>query len=1242
MDTDRNLLFGVLALQADLLDPPRFAEACSAWATRKDASLADLLVQRGWLTPADRADVEKLLNRKLKKHGGDARAGLAEATTNQVRQSLAEVADAEVLQSLSAPTPTLSDPIQASTTAYLPDARDRYTLRRLHAVGGIGRVWLAHDDALGRDVAFKELLPEQSAHPAVWARFLKEAQITGQLEHPGIVPIYEVGRRSDEQAPFYTMRFVRGRTLAQAAAAYHQKRCRSAAGPMDLRDLLTAFVGVCQAVAYAHSRGVLHRDLKPQNVVLGDFGEVIVLDWGLARLMGRAEEETAPLAVSADGAAEATTQGQVLGTPSYMAPEQAEGRLDQLGPATDVYGLGAILYEILTGRPPFTGPEKTAVLHQVIHDAPAPPRTVAVGTPAALEAVCLKALAKKAASRYATAKELAGEVQHWLADEPVSGYREPATTRLARWGRRHRSLVTSAAALLVALVLGLTAGAVMLGQANARIDRERAEAQKQRDRADASFQKAQKAVDDYLIQVSENTLLNSPLPGLQPLRKELLRTALKYYGDFVAEHQDDPTLRAQLARAHARAGKLGVMLGSEADGYSSLRQARELLEKLGQDQPERTEHRTELADVYLELSKAQIRKPEDSAERLRDLDRARELAEQLVHEDVGKNDYRALLARCHDRLARWQADNSHAAEELTSWQKAAELWNELALKDPKFRRNSASAAMNLGYYHTRLGNPACQRFFEQARVRFEELVKADPTNVELLSELRRVYTNIGYAHNLVESRPDLALLGYLKARDILQQLTRDHPAVFNYQLQKATNSNMIGGALVHLNDRTQADRFLREAQDLLEQLHKQKPDDVSVMTILSEVHVNRGRLNLLLLRKPREAVAELKQAAEWGEKSFKSNPNDVEVRTGLTRTLRDLGQAQQDSGDLPGAEQSLRRSVELNEQVGAAARSRSVVVVRQLMMAYSLLAGIAEARGNGADAARYHEQMIRVWEQELRPTNGSAAMLDLLAQAYLRRGLFLVKSGQPAAALPALREAEPVLQKLARGSSLEQYQLACARAQLSTLIGADQPEPDAAALAERQRYAERAVADLKAFLSAGGVASAASLKQDPALQPLAGRADFQALVAEREALEIAVKEKVDHTRRGRAFVLKGDHAHAVTEMEAALTSKYANRIDYYNAACIYSLASAAARKDATMSAEEQGKFGMQYADRAMELLGQAVKMGFRLRANIDLIKTSADLNTLRGRDDFKKLTADLEAALRAPAPGAKSQTSQGQ
>src|SRR5437899_2127922 len=173
------------------------------------------------------------------------------------------------------PTLGADGPGLTSTMDYRADPRGRYAVTRLHATGGIGYVWLAYDDQLGREVALKELRPERAGDPVYARRFFEEARITGRLDHPGVVPVYELVRPAD-QPPFYTMRFVRGRTLREAATAYHQRRRAGTAEPLELRQLLAAVIAVCQAVAYAHTRGVLHRDLKGLNVVLGDYGEVIV------------------------------------------------------------------------------------------------------------------------------------------------------------------------------------------------------------------------------------------------------------------------------------------------------------------------------------------------------------------------------------------------------------------------------------------------------------------------------------------------------------------------------------------------------------------------------------------------------------------------------------------------------------------------------------------------------------------------------------------------------------------------------------------------------------------------------------------------------------------------------------------------------------------------------------------------------------------------------------------------------
>ena len=240
----------------------------------------------------------------------------------------------------------------------------------MHARGGLGRVWLAHDGDLRREVALKEILPEQAANPETWRRFLKEAQVTGQLEHPNIVPVYELARRREDDQPFYVMRFVRGQSLLDALRDFHRDRAGNAPELLALQGLLAAFLKVCDAVAYAHSRGVVHRDLKPENIVLGAFGEVIVLDWGLAKLVDQPDDpgELGTRSLDrislADDARTERTQGQ-MGTPCYMAPEQVDLKHDLVDDRTDVYALGGILFEILTGHPPAEGTTTAEVFERI-------------------------------------------------------------------------------------------------------------------------------------------------------------------------------------------------------------------------------------------------------------------------------------------------------------------------------------------------------------------------------------------------------------------------------------------------------------------------------------------------------------------------------------------------------------------------------------------------------------------------------------------------------------------------------------------------------------------------------------------------------------------------------------------------------------------------------------------------------------------------------------------------------------
>ncbi len=366
----------------------------------------------------------------------------------------------------------------------------RYRPLRFHARGGLGEVLVAEDEEFHREVALKRMQLGLADDPDCRRRFLLEAEVTGRLEHPGIVPAYGLVH-DDEGRPCYAMRLIQGETLQEAVGRFHDATripCDPGQRSLALRQLLGRFVAVCNAVAYAHSRGIIHRDIKPANVMLGKYGETLLVDWGLAKPFARDDaarasgEET--LAPRADSRIEGGTQlGQAVGTPAFMAPEQAAGRWDQLGPTSDIYSLGATLYAVLTGQAPFTG-GSIEVLARVKQGSFIPPQQRNKDVPGALAAICLKAMALKPEERYAMALDLAADVEHWLGDEPVSAWKEPRRARMGRWARRHKLLVTGAAVLLATAVFGLAGGLLLLGQKQAEIVQERDAAQKARDQAE--------------------------------------------------------------------------------------------------------------------------------------------------------------------------------------------------------------------------------------------------------------------------------------------------------------------------------------------------------------------------------------------------------------------------------------------------------------------------------------------------------------------------------------------------------------------------------------------------------------------------------------------------------------------------------------------------------------------------------------------------------------------------------------
>jgi WD40 repeat protein/serine/threonine protein kinase len=428
----RNLLFGIIALQNNFITREQLIAAFDLWVHDKSRSLPDILAQQAALPEEDRGFLNGLVARFLKKHGGDSEKSLAALSpVPQVRPELERLNDPDLGASLGhVGQNAASDPrleVMLPLGAVSERSLGRFRILRPHVKGGLGLVSVALDQELNREVALKEIQPRHADDQLSRERFVLEAEITGSLEHPGIVPVYALGQSPDGR-PFYAMRFVKGDSLKEAIEAFHKpdnfNRKDPDARQLELRQLLGRFIDVCNAMEFAHSRGVLHRDLKPGNIMVGKYGETLVVDWGLAKIGGKKDlvsDEATLRPSSALSNSGQTQPGSAIGTPAYMSPEQAAGKLDEIGPASDIYSLGATLYHLLCGKAPFEKEELDRILAKVKRGEFAYPKSVVPDVSTTLEAICLKAMALKPSDRYPTARALVDDLESYLAGAPVSG-----------------------------------------------------------------------------------------------------------------------------------------------------------------------------------------------------------------------------------------------------------------------------------------------------------------------------------------------------------------------------------------------------------------------------------------------------------------------------------------------------------------------------------------------------------------------------------------------------------------------------------------------------------------------------------------------------------------------------------------------------------------------------------------------------------------------------------------------------
>ncbi|MDA0806748.1 MAG: protein kinase [Planctomycetota bacterium] len=507
-----------------------------------------------------------------------------------------------------------SDADFGETVDYKPEFYSRYTLTQVYGEGGLGQVWLATDPALKRKIALKRIRPGKDGSRDAQLRLIKEAQITGQLEHPNIIPVYELEHADNKGRPFYTMKFLRGQTLQEKIQAYHAKRKAGTDKPLDLINLLNAFCDTCNAIAYAGARGIVHRDLKPQNIMVGDFGEVLVLDWGLAKKIGQPEDTYRKDEVELASVLDETEThvGGVIGTPAYMAPEQAAGRNDHIDARTDVYGLGAVLFYILAGVSPHRGTrtknrikDTQDLLTRISVGATPSVRDVDPRVPRSLDAICSKAMSHSHLDRYQDARQLAEDVQRFISDEPVSVITESWQEKAGRWLRKNRTKAQSLAVSTLAIMLVSIVAAVLINKAwdgEIAAHRETQVALEAEERAKTAAEQAQKEATQFFLSSRRtvDTLFRelsdslSEYPAVQNLRVKLLEEAATEYERLAESRSEVPELKLEAARSLVRLGEVWRLLRNFERATAAFEKAQAKLAEIADQNPADRSAATEL------------------------------------------------------------------------------------------------------------------------------------------------------------------------------------------------------------------------------------------------------------------------------------------------------------------------------------------------------------------------------------------------------------------------------------------------------------------------------------------------------------------------------------------------------------------------------------------------------------------------------------------------------------------------
>jgi tetratricopeptide (TPR) repeat protein len=736
--------------------------------------------------------------------------------------------------------------------------------------GGMGVVYRARHLRLRRLVALKVILSGSHVSPQQRARFQIEAEALASLQHPNIVQVHEVGEAGGQ--PFLALELVEGGSLADAL----DNRPWAPDGRDGPRRAAALVETLARAVHTAHQRGIVHRDLKPGNVLLTPAGEPKITDFGLAK---RLEEGVTQ-----------TQTGAVLGTPSYMAPEQAVGDSRAIGPPSDIYALGAILYVLLTGQPPFRGQSSLEILAQVREAEPEPPSRLQPTVPRDLEVICLKCLEKEPGRRYASAEALAEELHRFLAGEPITARPVGLPRRLLKWVKRRPAV----AGLVAVSVLAAVALAGLGLWSNIHL---RAAAQ----RAESRSRLARQVVDDMYTKVAQEWLAEEP--HRDPLRKAFLEKTLELYQEFAREESGAPEVRREAALAWFRVGEIERALTHTDEAKTAYDQAIHLQEQLSGEFPGEPSYRQDLATSLTWRGELLRENGQALAAAEQDYQRALELQEALAGQSPGTPAYLLDQARSLYNLGIVAMDTGREEKAAQDYDRAIALLDSLHRDAPAnvdYRHELARCTLNQGILLKEKGQlgPAEDAYRRAIRL-LDGLTKEGRPRALYRFEMAVSRQNLG---NVLwsEKKKEEARHELDEAAGLLRQLVTDFPARAGYRKKLANTYISLGSVEYGSGDRAASVRSWAEAATLLQKLVEEAPQLADYQRLLGTV---QGNLALARLRDKDlpGACRLLQDAITHLRLALAPNPESPEIRQALRNQYQNLAEAQVRSGDHAGA-----------------------------------------------------------------------------------------------------------------------------------------------------------------------------------------------------------------------------------------------------------------------------------------------------------------------------------------------------